>query len=192
MAPIKFNKEKKKRYALVIDNLKMIRDAQVAHKQVTGDFNKKPASLIAFLDTAKFAITNVRNEVYTETQSGGIEVQKEKRVVDTVGYEPVKKSFAKRDYKNMFNVPGTSANFNMETGYVEKVQGINSPVFQAKVDKAVVLEGLDINLIKSEKEAFGGPEVAGEFISVGSLEDVKVNGNWPPFYDTAEEKKKDN
>jgi len=76
----------------------------------------------------------------------------------------------------------------METGYVEKVQDIKSPVFMVKVDKGVILEGLDRNLIKQEREAFGGPEVSGEFISVGSLDDVKVNGNWPPFYDTGDKK----
>ena len=57
MGPIEFNKEKRARYAKVIDNLKMIRDAQIAHKEVTGNFTDKPANLIAFIDTAKFAVT---------------------------------------------------------------------------------------------------------------------------------------
>lgn len=188
MAPIKFDKEKKKRYALVIDNLKIIRDAQVAHKRVTGDYAKKPADLISFIDTAKFAITNIRNEIVTETRTGGITVDVEKRVVDTVGFDPVIDVFKDRNYKNMFKVPGTDVNFDLETGYLEKVQGLKSPVFMAKVAKEVVLKGLDRNLIKAEKEAFGGPEVAGEYISVGSLDDVKESGNWPPSYDTKEEK----
>jgi len=32
MGPIEFNKEKKVRFAKVIDNLKIIRDAEIAHK----------------------------------------------------------------------------------------------------------------------------------------------------------------
>ena len=36
--PIQFNQIKKKRYAKVIENLKDIRAAQLAHRQVTGEF----------------------------------------------------------------------------------------------------------------------------------------------------------
>jgi len=190
MGPIKFNKEKKVRYAKVIDNLKIIRDAEIAYREVTGNFTDKPANLVQFIDTAKFAITETRNIVVTE-QRGAISVEVEKRVVDTVGYKDVRADFVGRDYKNMFKVPGTDSQFEIKTGFVEKVQGIKAPVFEAKVDKAVVLGGLPKSLISQEKEALGGPEVRGEFISVGSLDDVKTSGNWPPSYDTAEEQDKD-
>jgi len=190
MGPIKFHKEKKVRYAKVIDNLKIIRDAEIAYREVTGNFTDKPANLVQFIDTAKFAITETKNIVVTE-QRGAISVEVEKRKVDTVGYKDVRADFVGRDYKNMFNVPGTDAQFEIKTGFVEKVQGVKAPVFEAKVDKAVVLGGLSKSLINQEKEALGGPEVRGEFISVGSLDDVKTSGNWPPSYDTAEEKDKD-
>ncbi|MDJ0646246.1 MAG: hypothetical protein QNJ57_09730 [Flavobacteriaceae bacterium] len=191
MSPIEFNKEKKARYAKVIDRLKIIRDAQVDHKTVTGDYAKKFDQLVAFIDTAKFAVTETKNIIKTVnkgTTYSPIMIEVEERQVDTIGFKAVKDSYAERDYKNMAKVPEADINFSLETGYVEKVQGIKSPVFQAKVDKGVILVGLDRNLIKQEKEAFGGPEVSGEFISVGSLDDVKVNGNWPPFYDTGESK----
>lgn len=191
MGPIEFNKEKKERYAKVIENLKTIRDAEVAHKEVTGKFTDKPADLIQFIDTAKFAITEIKNIVVTE-QRGAISVEVEKRVVDTIGYKDVRADFAGRDYKNMFNVPGTDAQFELKVGTVEKVQGIQAPVFEARVDKAIVLKGLNKDLIKQEKEALGGPEVKGEYISVGSLNDVKTGGNWPPSYDSKEEQDKDN
>jgi hypothetical protein len=45
-------------------------------------------------------------------------------------------------------------------------------------------------LIYAEKEAFGGDEVKGSFISVGSLDEVSTAGNWPPFYDAAERQSK--
>ncbi len=190
-APIKFNKEKKARYTKVIDRLKIIRDAQVDHKAVTGDYAKKFENLVAFIDTARFAVTETKNIIKTVnkgTDYSPIMIEVEERVVDTVGFKPVKDSYSQRDYKNMADVPDANTKFTMETGYVEKVQGIKSPVFQAKIDKGIILDGLDIHLIKQEKEAFGGPEVSGEFISVGSLDDVKVNGNWPPFYDTGDKK----
>ncbi len=190
MGPITFNKEKKIRYARVIDHLKTIRDAEVAHKEVTGNFTDKPANLISFIDTAKFAITEVKNIVIDEDKGGGIIVQVEKRVVDTIGYKDVRASFAGRDYKNMFNVPGTDTQFEIKTGFVEKIQGVKAPVFEAKVDKAIVLKGMSKSLINQEKESLGGPEVRGEYISVGSLDDVKTGGNWPPFYDPDSEKDK--
>ena len=187
MGPIAFNKEKVSRYSKVIDNLKMIRDAEVAHRQVTGQFTDKKANLIKFIDTAKFAITETKNIVVT-VQKGALEIEEERRVVDTIGFKDVRAGFAGRNYKEMFNVPGTDAKFDLQISTVEKVQGIKASVFEAKIDKAIVLKGLNNSLIKQEKEALGGVDVRGEYISVGSLEDVKTGGNWPPKYDTAEEK----
>jgi len=190
MEPIKFNKIKKERYALVIDNLKTIRDAELAYARVNRKFTDNYSELISFIDTAKFAITEVKNIVVTE-QRGRITLDVEKRIVDTVGFEPVINSFEGRDYKNMMNVPGTDAKFELKTGSVEKVQGVKASVFEAKVDKAIVLEGLNKDLIRQEKEALGGINVPGESIIVGSLEDVNSNGNWPPFYDGSKEESED-
>jgi len=186
MEPIKFNNEKKDRYAKVIDNLKIIRDAEIAYAEVNRRFTDNYNDLISFIDTAQFAVTEVKNVVVTE-QRGRITVDVEKRIVDTVGFEPVINSFKGRDYKNMMNVPGTDAKFELKTGTVEKVQGVQASVFEAKVDKAVILEGLNKDLIRQEKEALGGINVPGEFIAVGSLEEVNSNGNWPPFYDGPKE-----
>lgn len=182
MKPIHFHKKKRIVYAEVIENLKIIRDAEIAYAVVNRKFTANSQELISFIDTARFAITEIRNVVVTE-QRGRITIDVEKRIVDTVGFEPVVKSFEGRDYKNMMNVPGTDAQFELKAGTVEKVQGVTASVFEAKVDKAIVLEGMDKDLIRQEKEALGGINVPGEFISVGSLEDVNSNGNWPPFYD---------
>ncbi len=182
MEPIKFNNEKKERYAKVINNLKIIRDAELAYAEVNRRFTANYNDLISFIDTAQFAVTEVKNIVVTE-QRGRITVDVEKRIVDTVGFEPVINSFKGRDYKNMMNVPGTDAKFELKTGTVEKVQGVQASVFEAKIDKAIILEGLNKDLIRQEKEALGGINVPGEYIAVGSLEEVNSNGNWPPFYD---------
>jgi hypothetical protein len=186
MEPIKFNNEKKERYTKVINNLKIIRDAEIAYAEVNRRFTANYNDLISFIDTAQFAVTEVKNIVVTE-QRGRITVDVEKRIVDTVGFEPVINSFKGRDYKNMMNVPGTDAKFELKTGTVEKVQGVQASVFEAKIDKAVVLEGLNKDLIRQEKEALGGINVPGEYIAVGSLEEVNSNGNWPPFYDGPKE-----
>ena len=182
MKPIKFDKEKKERYAKVIHNLKMIKDAQIAHRKIVGGYVGKPQDLISFIDTAKFAITQVSTETYIEKQSGGIEIEKERRVVDTLGFKPLIDDFKGRDYKQMFKVPGTDANFELKTENLEK-NGVTSQVFRARIDKEVVLHGMDEKLISEEIQALGGINIKGKYVSVGSLSDFKVAGNWPPFYD---------
>jgi hypothetical protein len=186
MKPIHFNKMKRARYAKVIENLKIIRDAEIAYGEVNRRFTANEQELVSFIDTAKFAITEIKNIVVTE-QRGRITIDVEKRIVDTVGFEAVSKSFEGRDYKNMLNVPGTNAKFELKTGVLEKVQGVKTSVFEAKVNKGIILEGMDKDLIRQEKETLGGINVPGEYISVGSLEDVNSNGNWPPFYDGIKE-----
>ena len=186
--PIKFNKAKKERYAKVINNLKIIRDAEVAHKKVTGTYTANGEDLIKFIDTAKFALTQTRNVPKTIDVGGGITKEIEERVVDTIGYEAVKTQFAGRDYKNMMTIPGTDEKFKIEIGVVEKIAGLKAPVFEVKVDKALILKGMDMNLVKQEKEAIGGEEIRGEFVRIGSLGEVSEDGNWPPFYDKGDKK----
>jgi hypothetical protein len=187
MAPIRFNVEKKIRYAKVIDHLRMIRDAQDAHKSITGKYERDGENLIKFLDTAEFAITNTHNEIRTVNKGSKwqpIMVEIEVKVTDTTGYESVKETvFNNRDYNQMLQVPETGTEFKITVGYIQKVAGLEVPVFIAKVDKNVILKGLNSHLIGQEREAIGGDEVKGEFLSVGSLEEVNSNGNWPPFYD---------
>jgi len=189
MKPINFDKKKKVRYAKVIDNLKMIKDAQVAHRKIFGGYVAKLNDLVSFVDTAKYALTQVRTEEYDKKLHGGLTIKKERRVVDTIGFKPVVEDFKGRNYKNMFTVPETNAQFEMVLDSVDK-GGIVSPVFRARVAKDVVLKGMDEKLIDLEKKALGGTNVKGEYISVGSLSDVKVVGNWPPFYDNKDKESK--
>lgn len=181
MKPINFDKKKKERYSKVIDNLKMIKDAQIAHRKIIGGYEIKPQNLISFVDTAKFALTQIHTKEYTK-RVGGLDLKKERRVVDTIGYRALLEDFKGRDYKKMFSVPGTDAQFEMVVDSVDK-NGVVSPVFRARIAKDIVLKGMDEVLVGQEKKALGGVSVKGEYISVGSLSDVKVQGNWPPFYD---------
>lgn len=189
--PIKFNKEKKVKYAKVIKALKILRDAEVAHKRVTGEYTNNGENLIAFIDTAQFAVTQTKNVPKTIHLHGGITKEVEERVVDTVGYEPVKDLFKGEDYKNMLQIPGTNQQFKIETGTIEKFGTIKTPVFEIKVDKALILKGMDYNLINQEKDAIGGDDIKGPYVKVGSLNEVSEDGNWPPFYDKGDKKNTD-
>ncbi|WP_347174430.1 hypothetical protein [Polaribacter uvawellassae] len=193
MKPINFHKNKKVVYEKVINRLKMIRDGQVAHKEVTGKYSKSISGLIQFIDTAKLAITNtttVVEKVNKGTKWQPIMVDVEKRVTDTIGYEPVISRFTNRDYKSMAKVPGTDKEFSLEIGMVDKFN-VQVDVFFAKANKIDVLKGMDPSLVKQELEAITSDEIKGEFISVGSLNEVTTGGNWPPSYDKNDRETKD-
>jgi hypothetical protein len=189
MKPIQFNAEKTKRYTKVVKSLKVIRDAQAAHKKVTGTYAKTGDALIQFIDTAKFAKTNSYNVIKKENAGGGLTKDVEYRVTDTIGYTDVRAAFAGRDYKNLMKVPGTDANFEMKLGEVQKTHGYMAPVFEAKVSKDIVLQGMDADLIRQEKEAIANDQIKGTHVTVGSLGDVSDAGNWPPSYDIGDIKK---
>ena len=195
MKPIHFNTNKKVIYAKVIQSLKVIRDAEIAHKEVTGNYTKDLDGLIQFIDTAQLAITDTKTivvQVNKGTRWQRIMVSVEKRITDTIGYKPVLSRFMERDYQNMSKVPGTDKVFSVELGKIEKIPGLEVPVFEVKIAKIDVLVGLDSYLIKQELEAITNDQIKGEFISVGSLNEVTTGGNWPPFYDKADNAKKNN
>jgi hypothetical protein len=193
MKPINFNKDKRVKFAKIIDHLKIIRDAEIKHYEVTGDYTQNKIGLIQFIDSAQIALTETKTVVIQEnkgTKWAPIIVDVEKRVTDTIGYEPVLKYFEGIDYKNMFKVPGLDKEFELETGRVEKVQGLEVPTFIAKTDKKSILKGMDISLVKQELERVETDEIKGEYVSVGSLNEVTTGGNWPPYYDKSDNAKK--
>ncbi|WP_405607646.1 hypothetical protein [Polaribacter sp. Asnod1-A03] len=184
MEPIIFNKNKVVKYSKVVENLKIIRDAEVKYFEVTGKYTKDKAGLIQFIDTAKLALTETKTIVEKEDRGGGIIVDVEKRQIDTIGYEPVSKYFTGKNYKEMFKVPGLNGKeFEIEVGTVEKIQGLVVPTFYAYAEKKEVLKGMDESLLKQELEAIATDQIKGEYISVGSLDEVTTGGNWPPSYD---------
>ncbi len=183
MEPINFAKDKKVRYAKVIKNLKLIRDAEVKYKDVYGTYTNSKDSLLNFIQTGKLALTETTNVEEEIDRGGGIKIKISKKKIDTIGYEPVMKYFEGKDYQNMFNVPGTDKQFELATSKVEKVAGLLVPVFEAKVSKTPILAGMNNSLVKQELEAVETDQIKGEFVSVGSLTEVTTGGNWPPYYD---------
>ena len=66
---IQFNQLKVKRYKAVIEKLKDIRDAELAHLEITGRFTKKYENLIQFIDTAQYTITQRRDSSIIDKKS---------------------------------------------------------------------------------------------------------------------------
>lgn len=186
--PIQFNKVKEKRYAKVIERLVDIRAAQLAHKTVTGTFEKDFDKLVRFIDTAEFVVTQRRDTTYLDAEyrkAYGVDRYKDDIVIDTLGTASIKDSLFKNSdrYKEMMKVPieGIDAKFEMNAGFVEK-NNVKFPVFEAKVNKDVILHDQDKDLIMQEKQVVSVESVNGEYIRVGSMEEVNTTGNWPKVY----------
>ena len=182
--PIQFNKEKVVKYAEVVSSLKIIRDAEVTFYEVNGKYTIQKDSLIKFIDSDSIALTETKTIVEKVNKGGGVIIDVEKRVTDTIGFEPVLKYFKDRNYKTMFKVPGVeNTEFELEVGEVEKVQGLIVPTFRARTPKKNILKGMNESLVKQELEVIESDQIKGEYVSVGSLDEVTTGGNWPPSYD---------
>jgi len=183
---IQFNTIKVKRYDKVIDKLKDIRDAELAHRQVTGKFTDNFDALVKFVDTAKYTITQRRDSTVKDieaTKRFTVDMYKDIVIIDTLGYVPVKDSLFGTDqrYKTMMNLPEGAgepgAKFVLKSGMLDDI-----PVFEASVDKAVILYDQDKNLVNKEREVISVDQVNGPTLKVGSLTEVNTNGNWPKNY----------
>ena len=185
--PIRFNEVKEERFAKVVSKLKDIRAAQEAYKTVNRRYAKDFNSLIQFIDTANYTITQQRDSSYMEyDKTYQIDMLKEVKIIDTLGTVSVKDSLFGEDarYKNLAKVPTAQGDeeFQMEANVIDK-GGFKAPVFEAKVEKNVVLYDQPQTLIDKENAEMGVDEVNGNWIKVGSLSEVSTSGNWPPIYD---------
>tara|TARA_B100000900_G_scaffold154513_1_gene131187 strand:- start:79 stop:723 length:645 start_codon:yes stop_codon:yes gene_type:complete len=188
--PINFNKKKNERYALVINKLKLIRKAQIAHKDVKGVFSDNFDSLVKFIDTGIFTLIEKRDSSYMEyDRTYRIDMLREVVVIDTLGFVPVKDSLFKNSiaYKNFADVPveGVEAKFDINADIIDK-NGYKAPVFEVKIAKDLILFDQDKDLIKIENETVSVDGVNGPSIILGSLTEVSTNGNWPTIFDAVQ------
>ena len=187
--PIRFNKVKNQRYAKVINRMKDIRTAQIAHKDVTGVYANNFDSLVKFIDEGIFTLTEKRDSSYMEyDRTYRIDMLKEVIVVDTLGYVPVKDSLFKDTdrFRNMAFIPIEGiedSTFQIKAEVINK-NGYKVPVFEVKVAKNVVLFDQDDDFVKQENETVSVDGVNGPEIILGSLTNVSTNGNWPTIFDT--------
>ena len=190
--PIRFNQVKNERYAKVIDRMKDIRTAQIAHKDVKGVFSNNFDSLIKFIDDGIFTLVEKRDSSYLEyDRTYRIDMLKEVVVIDTLGFVSVKDSLFKNTdrYKNMAYIPVEGAGdekFQIKAEIINK-NGYKVPVFEVKVAKNIILFDQDADLLKQENETVSVDGVNGSEIILGSLTNVSTNGNWPTIFDAKRE-----
>lgn len=190
--PIKFKEVKQERFGQVIAKLEDIRNSQDAYKTVNGRYAINFPSLIKFIDTGKYVITQQRDTSFMGfDETYKIDVLQELKLIDTLGFVSVKDSLFKKDnrYETMMNVPfaQNGEKFEMKATVIDK-NGYKAPVFEVKVKKDIILYDQPKDLMGRENAHKSVEEVNGSEIKVGSLTDVSNNGNWPPFYDRKKDK----
>lgn len=188
--PINFNEIKNERYARVITKLKLIRKAQIAHKDVTGTYSNNFDSLVKFIDNGIFTLIEKRDSSFMEyDRTYRIDMLREVVVIDTLGFVPVKDSLFKNSntYKDFATVPveGIDAKFDINASIIDK-NGYKAPVFEIKVAKNLILHDQDKDLLKLENETISVDGVNGPSIILGSLTEVSTNGNWPTIFDAVQ------
>jgi hypothetical protein len=188
---IQFNKIKDQRYAKVIENLIDIRDSQLAHRTVKGQFAGNWENLVRFIDTDSFTITQRRDtsilDVEATRRFGGVETFKDIVVIDTLDFVSVRDSLFGADprFKTMMNLPvgKEGAKYELKAGVLDQ-NDMKIPVFEVRAPKELVLFGLETYLINKEKQVQSVDGVNGDAIKVGSMDEVNTNGNWPKNYST--------
>lgn len=186
---IQFNHLKKERFSLVIDKLIDIRDSQLAYKDVHGTYTDSFDKLINFVENGKVPITQRRDTLVLDEERtkafGGVETMKTLTLIDTLSYYSVKDSLFKGStrYKNMMNVGvgKEGAKFSLKSGKLDEF-----PVFEASVDKSVILDDQEPYLIEKEKQVVSVDGVNGPTLVVGSMDEVFTKGNWPKSYTNKE------
>ncbi|TVZ22974.1 hypothetical protein JM84_1889 [Dokdonia sp. Hel_I_63] len=185
---VEFNEIKEKRYKAAITNMRDLRQAQLAHKTVTGKYEKDFDKLVRFIDTAEFTITQRRDTTILDvekTKRFRVDTFKEIVVTDTLGTKSIKDSLFKGSdrYKTMINVPieGIDAKYTMDAGEIEKSNTMY-PVFEISIKKDILLADQDKDYLQKEKQIVSVDGVNGDALTVGSMVSINTNGNWPKSY----------
>ena len=86
----------------------------------------------------------------------------------------------------MRSVPFAKVNFEftMNAGEFGEDDKDKIPVFKAFSLKKDILQDQEVDYVAEESQAFSVDEINGDAIRVGSMNEVKTNGNWPKLYDT--------
>ncbi|QKG79794.1 hypothetical protein [Tenuifilum thalassicum] len=173
MAPIRFDREKKRRYSATIERLINIRTAQDAYRSRYGKYTGSFDTLIDFMKKGEIKVVK---QIGSEDDSLAVALKKVYR--DTI-LIPVRDTILKGyPYDSLRFVPFTGDTFELAAGELNTQSGIKVKVFECKAPNKVILKGLDrqeiINLDDLAKKLDKYPG-----LKVGSLTEATNNaGNW--------------
>ena len=188
MTPIQFGKEKDKRFEVVINQLKDIRNAQVAYKSVHGKYTGSFDTLIHFIRTDSLPMVRALGQVndtlletmtFKEAEAFAIEMKYITR--DTVRISIMDTIFNKATYAldSLCYIPFSHGEeLVMAAGEIETGSRVRVKVFEAIAPFKAILKGLDKQLITNlNAEAKRLGRYKG--LKVGNVEEPNNNaGNW--------------
>lgn len=194
MRPEKYRVISEERKAVVIEQMKDIRTAQLAYKSTKGLYANDFDQLMAFLADGKMPIvvkTGTVPDSLTEQQA----IKKGIVKRDTVFVDAFKEIFKDKpniDIKNLPYIPFSgNQKFEMKSDTIEKGR-IKVPVFRVVAPKTAYLKGIDDEL-KQKSHGFSGflnsilfSKLEIQFerqpkyfdLIMGSLEEPSTDGNW--------------
>jgi hypothetical protein len=182
--PVEFNKIRDRRYVDIVEKMKDIRDVELAHREIIGNYVGNFDDMIKFIDTAEYVITQRRDTTFLDEEylkTYGVDRYIQDVVIDTLKFEAVKDSiFGESDrYKKIMYIPHTDKKtFEIDAGYIEE-DGNKIPVFEVNAPKDLILADQNRDLVIQEKQIKSVDGVDGDAIKVGSMKQVNTNGNWP-------------
>ena len=182
--PVEFNKIRDERYVDVVEKMKNIRDVELAHREINGEYVGNFEDMIKFIDTAEYIITQRKDTTYLDEEyrkTYGVDQYIEDIVIDTLGFASVKDSIfgTSERYREIMYIPHTdNKEFEIEAGYL-KEDGDSIPVFEVRAPKDLILADQSKDLVVQEKQTKSVDGVDGSAIKVGSMKQINTSGNWP-------------
>jgi hypothetical protein len=186
--PLEFGKIKQQRYDKIIEQLKDIRKAQVAYKDVHGKYTGSFDTLINFIKTDSMPLVKSEGTLSDEQYESGMTekeaVKKGLIIRDTIMIAALDTIFGKNyPIDNIKIVPFTKGKhqFKMGAGIFVTGSQVKVPVFEARVSNMVIFEDVKEDFLDELKEENGNRLRLNKYpgLMVGSLEEANNNaGNW--------------
>ena len=173
MEPVRFNKERDIRKSLVVQNLKDIRNAQMAYKSIYNKYTQSFDTLLEFINNGEIPVVKMIPDPNDTTFT--------KSIKDTIAYINVKDSLfsSRNDFKvnKLAIIPFSEGDtFKLEAGEIDK-GNIMIQVFEASALNLQFLKGLNEQLILNYNDLLESSE---QFpgLKVGSMVEASTDGNW--------------
>jgi hypothetical protein len=188
MKPIEFKKIKTERYEKIIDQLKDIRKAQNAYKEVNKKYTGSFDTLISFIKTDSMPMIKSIGSLTDEQIEAGM-TEREAVVKGFITRDTIMISALETTFNNSYAienlryVPFTQeqSEFKMAAGVVITGSKVTVQVFEAKVSNMVIFADLRDEYLDELKEENGNRIRINKYpgLKVGSLEEANNGaGNW--------------
>ena len=186
LAPVSFDKKQQEIELVLQKQLKKIATYEDAYKSVYDKYADKDA-LVNFLNNGRVFYIRAEGDYTSAMREQGLSEEDAARRGlirrDTI-WVSAKDSLLKdgTDLAKLFSIPGSDSTIQVVAGTIEQEVGDNKiqvPVFQASAGYQSYLGRLgNDRLVKEKIEKANSKANAFAGVRVGSLTEVKTNGNW--------------